>query len=91
MRKHICHLLLVPMIFLTVSCAGNEKSAESSSNSSTIASSSSVVTPKGPVDVVIISGQSNAVGCTHSYYIPDMIPSPSVSVDYLMYSSQPLL
>ena len=39
---------------LTMSCNGGEDEMSSSEMKS------------GPVDVVVISGQSNAVGCTHS-------------------------
>jgi len=53
MKKHICYLLLSPLILSATSCATNSASQN--------------------VDVVIISGQSNGVGCTYSLYLPDTV------------------
>ena len=53
MKRHICYLLLSPLIFSIIGCNGNKAGTH--------------------VDVVVISGQSNAVGCTFSYYIPDAL------------------
>lgn len=50
-------LLLSPLVFSTVGCGENNPGNNHQE-------------PK-PVDVVIISGQSNAVGCTHSECLPD--------------------
>ena len=52
MKKLFKLLLLSPMI-LTMSCNGGDEMSSSEMKT-------------GPVDVVIISGQSNAVGCTHA-------------------------
>ena len=53
MKKFIKYLLLSPMMFSVIGCGNQTKSEEKS------------MEPK-PVDVVVISGQSNAVGCTHA-------------------------
>ncbi len=68
MKVAIKLLLLTPMIFSLAGCNKEDpKPSTSDSSSEEISSSaSSVITDPTPVDVVIISGQSNAVGCTHS-------------------------
>lgn len=64
MKKNLCYLLLSPLLFSATAClsGGNGSGGE----------------PKpedlGPVDVVVISGQSNAVGCTKSIYLADTMP-----------------
>ena len=58
MKKKLCLLLLTPIIFSTIGCNGGKGGASGN--------------PKD-VDVVIISGQSNGVGCTNSYYLPDTV------------------
>lgn len=64
MKKLFKLLFLSPFILSIASC-GN--TTISSSEDSSMPSSFDPV----PVDVVIISGQSNGVGCTHSIYLPD--------------------
>ena len=44
----------------TIGCSNNQNN-----------SNSGAPVKRGPVDVVLISGQSNAVGCTQSIYLPD--------------------
>ena len=58
MKNLFKFILLSPIAFSTIGCSSNGKSTESSSNSS-------ISREPQPVDVVVISGQSNAVGCTH--------------------------
>ena len=78
MKKHVSNLLIFTSIFFMVGCTmfnKNNKTTsepESSNQDSSIISS---VNDLGPVDVVIISGQSNGVGCTHSEYLPDTVGS----------------
>lgn len=60
MKKLLYMLLLSPLVF---SCTG-QKHTESDEP----------VPDRGPVDVVLISGQSNGVGCTNSIYLRDTLP-----------------
>ena len=60
MKKHIKVLFLLPFIMSTIGCSNNQNN-----------SNSGAPVKRGPVDVVLISGQSNAVGCTQSIYLPD--------------------
>ena len=69
MKKHVNYLFLFPFIMSTIGCS-NPQNPSSNLNSS---SESSQVVQHGPVDVVIISGQSNGVGCTNSIYLPDTV------------------
>ena len=64
MNKKFCLLLLSPMIISLAGCGGNSDGGK----------------PKDrkPVDVVIISGQSNGVGCTWCNQIPEC---PSLGMD----------
>ena len=64
MKKFIKYLLLSPIMFSVIGCQKENKSEEIS------------MEPK-PVDVVVISGQSNAVGCTHSNCITRSIGASS--------------
>lgn len=57
MKKIFKFLLLAPLLFVAVSC----NNADSNINEE----SSTMMEPT-PVDVIVISGQSNAVGCTHA-------------------------
>ena len=61
MKKVFKFLFLAPLLFVAASCNNN---AESSS--SVISEESSTMMEPTPVDVIVISGQSNAVGCTHA-------------------------
>lgn len=74
MKTRIYFLTLIPFILSLSGCIIKNKSNNDASSSKEI-SSSSQVEDLGPVDVVIISGQSNAVGCTHSIYLPDTVTS----------------
>ena len=56
MKNKLRLLFLSPILFSLVGCNNSPQASE---------------TPKESVDVVIISGQSNGVGCTHSDQIPD--------------------
>ena len=60
MKKLFKFLCLAPLLFVAVSCNNAD------SNSSSINEESSAMMEPTPVDVVVISGQSNAVGCTHA-------------------------
>ena len=60
MKKLFKFLCLAPLLFVAVSCNNAD------SNSSNINEESSAMMEPTPVDVVVISGQSNAVGCTHA-------------------------
>ena len=60
MKKLFKFLCLAPLLFVAVSC-NNAESNISSNNEE-----SSVMIEPTPVDVIVISGQSNAVGCTHA-------------------------
>ena len=60
MKKLFTFLCLAPLLFVAVSCNNAD------SNSSNINEESSAMMEPTPVDVVVISGQSNAVGCTHA-------------------------
>ena len=66
MKKFIKYLLLSPMMFSVIGCGNQTKSEEKS------------MEPK-PVDVVVISGQSNAVGCTHAKCITRSIGAEAYS------------
>ena len=66
MKKYLFKLFLLPFVMSTISCSNNKTSNEESN-------SSSQIVQHGPVDVVIISGQSNGVGCTQSIYLPDTV------------------
>ena len=67
MKRNICLILLSPIILTAMGCSKpQEKEVTPTPEVS--------ITPE-PVDVVVISGQSNAVGCTHSECIPDSISS----------------
>ena len=57
MKRSICFMALSSILFSAVSC-GETKNTPTKDNS---------------VDVVIISGQSNAVGCTKVEYIPETV------------------
>ena len=60
MKKLFKFLCLAPLLFVAVSCNNAD------SNSSSINEESSAMMEPTPVDVIVISGQSNAVGCTHA-------------------------
>ena len=60
MKKLFKFLCLAPLLFVAVSCN------DADSNSSNINEESSAMMEPTPVDVIVISGQSNAVGCTHA-------------------------
>ena len=60
MKKLFKFLCLAPLLFVAVSCNNAD------SNSSNINEESSAMMEPTPVDVIVISGQSNAVGCTHA-------------------------
>ena len=60
MKKLFKFLCLAPLLFVAVSCNNAD------SNSSNIKEESSAMMEPTPVDVIVISGQSNAVGCTHA-------------------------
>ena len=60
MKKLFKFLCLAPLLFVAVSCNNAD------SNSSNINEESSTMMEPTPVDVIVISGQSNAVGCTHA-------------------------
>ena len=57
MKRSLSFLALATMLFSTVSCGGEGGGTPVNKN----------------VDVVIISGQSNAVGCTRVEYIPETV------------------
>ena len=59
MKKFLKFLLLSPMSFACIGCDNTQQKSE----------------PKEPqpIDVIVISGQSNAVGCTHTNCIPRSI------------------
>ena len=59
MKKLFKFLCLAPLLFVAVSC--NNAESISSNNEE-----SSVMMEPTPVDVIVISGQSNAVGCTRA-------------------------
>ena len=67
MKKRIYSLILLPFLLSASGCVTKNKV---DTETSTI-ESSSIVEDLGPVDVVLISGQSNAVGCTWSIYLAD--------------------
>ena len=93
MKKFIKLLILSPMAFSLISCNGGDSSSSSTStSSSTTRPKSTDVFPTGPVDVVVISGQSNAAGCTkasciqrsigYSKYQEYMAGYPSIKIAY---------
>lgn len=59
MKKFLKFLLLSPMSFSCIGCNGSQQSSEKKDPT--------------PIDVIVISGQSNAVGCTHANCIPRSI------------------
>lgn len=61
MKKVFKFLFLAPLLFVAASCNNN-----ADSNSSNINEETSTMMEPTPVDVIVISGQSNAVGCTHA-------------------------
>ena len=61
MKKIFKFLFLAPLLFVAASCNNN-----ADSNSSNINEETSAMMEPTPVDVIVISGQSNAVGCTHA-------------------------
>ena len=80
------------MAFSLISCNGEASSSSSTNTSSSTRSTSTEVFPTGPVDVVVISGQSNAVGCTkascisrsigHSKYQEYMKGYPEIKIAF---------
>ena len=72
MKRYLRFMLLFPLIFTAASC-GTPKESNPSIEPSSNTSSTSQVEDLGPVDVVLISGQSNAVGCTRCMYLPDTV------------------
>ena len=70
MKKRICILLLSPILLSAVACGGKQ-STEPMDKDTTPDTTPSTTEDLGPCDVVLISGQSNAVGCTRSIYLPD--------------------
>ena len=58
MKKKVYFAALVPLLLLGTSCTTKKSSEESQMETK-------------PIDVVIISGQSNAVGCSHSQCLVD--------------------
>ena len=67
MKKYLYYLLLSPFILSIVGCGNGANTHQEGDPSQP------PVEQKGPVDVVLISGQSNGVGCTHSYCLPDTV------------------
>ena len=68
MKTKLAFLLLLPLTFMAVSCGVNKNNT----NTDETPEEPPVVTPSlGPIDVVIISGQSNAVGCSRQIYLAD--------------------
>lgn len=79
MKNVIKLLLLSPMAILSTGCQKTQNtSKESSEEKSSISESTSLGDPT-PVDVIIISGQSNAVGCTRSSCITRSIGASKYS------------
>ena len=86
MKKFIKYLLLSPILLSAIGCAKENKSG------GTDMSSDPVSREPTPVNVVVISGQSNAVGCTHSncitrsmgasYYQEYMRGYPQIQIAY---------
>ena len=76
--KNIFRILLIPAFaFSIMGCNNNSDSNSLNSNNET-----SIITDPTPVDVVVISGQSNAVGCTHTNCITRSIGASKYS-DYM--------
>ncbi|MBP5216429.1 MAG: hypothetical protein J6038_01170, partial [Bacilli bacterium] len=72
MKNILRYLVLSPLILCASGCSTTPASSEPSSVPSSeppASTSSSVIPDLGPVDVVVISGQSNAVGCTYCDYL----------------------
>ena len=67
MKKFMCYLLLSPFILCASGCNKSEKKNEPTTDPTPTVEPGSL----GPVNVVLISGQSNAVGCTQSIYLAD--------------------
>ena len=93
MKNILRYLVLSPLILCVSGCSTTPASSESSSAPSVEPpSSSSVIPDLGPVDVVLISGQSNAVGCTYCDYLFETMGSdkyaeysngyPSIQIAY---------
>ena len=71
MKTKLAFLLLLPLTFMAMSCGVNKNN----NNSDDTPEEPPVVTPSlGPIDVVIISGQSNAVGCSQHIFLADSMP-----------------
>ena len=66
MKNIFKFLCLAPLLFVAVSCNNNTDSKGSAIQEESSKEESSTMMEPTPVDVVVISGQSNAVGCTHS-------------------------
>lgn len=74
MKKHIALLLLSPLLLCAVACGSKENKTEpmdKDTSSDTTPDTKPVPKDLGTCDVILISGQSNAVGCTHSVYLAD--------------------
>ena len=73
MKNIFKFLCLAPLLFVAVSCNNAEPSNSSVSEEPT------TMKEPTPVDVIVISGQSNAVGCTHSNCITRSMGSSKYS------------
>ena len=79
MKKFIRYLFLAPILLSTVACGNKTEKEETNTEPNqqnepaTPSNNEPAVEPGslGKIDVVLISGQSNAVGCTHNFYLAD--------------------
>ena len=71
-------LILSPLVFSIGGCVLKKNS----SNNESVSSMESEIKEPTPVDVVLISGQSNAVGCTYHKYIKTSVGSAKYQ-DYM--------
>ena len=73
MKKFISYLFLTPILLAAVACNAIKKEESNTEPTPQEETSNPTVEPGslGPVDVVLISGQSNAVGCSQHIYLAD--------------------
>ena len=73
MKNKIYLILLSPILLSAVACGAKSEIEDHSSETNNQTETNTTVEPGslGNVDVILISGQSNAVGCSQSIYLPD--------------------
>ena len=73
MKKHIVIFMLSPILLTAIGCNSKKEEEEPTPEPTPQVEPAPTIEPGslGKVDVVLISGQSNAVGCSQSIYLAD--------------------